>query len=129
MFGKIRYYSRLTESLLREKTKSIKRSTHWSEVRDHIIECNPYCEACGEEKKLQVHHIIPFSNRPDLELVDSNLIVLCMGINECHLLLGHGGSFKTYNPNVKKDARNFRNQTDTEVRKFIIENAEKNRKD
>lgn len=129
ILNQIKHFSRVAHSLIRENSKSKKRSAHWNYVRDQFIEVNPYCEACGSSEKLQVHHIMPFSNRPDLELLDSNLIVLCMSINECHLFLGHGGSFKTYNPNVEQDARNFRNQDDANVRRLIVENAMKNRLD
>lgn len=129
ILSQLKHFARVTHSLIRESSKSKKRSVHWHYIRDQFIEDNPYCEACGSSEKLQVHHIIPFSNRPDLELVDSNLIVLCMSINECHFLLGHGGSFKTYNPHVSQDARNFRNQEDAHIRKLIVENAIKNRLD
>ena len=65
------------------------------------------CIACGSEKHLQVHHIKPFHLHPELELEPSNLIVLCMDTNECHLKLGHGGSFKRENKNVLTDAYDF----------------------
>jgi hypothetical protein len=31
-----------------------------------------------------------------------------MGKNSCHLDIGHGGSFRAYNPNVLDDAEKFR---------------------
>jgi hypothetical protein len=60
---------------------------------------------------LQVHHIVPFSVAPDLELEVSNLLTLCMGDFDCHLRLGHGGSFRCYNPRVIEDAAEFREAT------------------
>jgi hypothetical protein len=48
----------------------------------------------------------PFHLKPELELDLKNLIVLCMGPNECHLLLGHGDNFKKYNPYIAADAKN-----------------------
>jgi hypothetical protein len=53
---------------------------------------------------LQVHHILPFHLNPQLELDPSNLITLCMGKLECHLIIGHGGDYKDYNPSVVKHA-------------------------
>lgn len=47
---------------------------------------------------------MPFNLDPSLELDPSNLITLCMGEKECHLHIGHGGSFKQYCPEVRKYA-------------------------
>ena len=44
-----------------------------------------------------------------------------MGPNACHLMIGHGDSFKAYNPNVVDDAALVRNEPDK--RKSIIEHA------
>ena len=94
-------------SIVREKIKSITRSNKWDEVRDTFIEKNSSCAACGSTKKLQVHHIKPFHLHPELELEESNLITLCMDKNDCHLNVGHGDSWRCYNPNVKSDAEKF----------------------
>jgi len=47
---------------------------------------------------------MPFHLDPAKELDPTNLITLCMSKKECHLYIGHGGSFKQYNPNVRSDA-------------------------
>jgi hypothetical protein len=75
---------------------------------------------------MQVHHVKPFHLHPELELEESNLISLCMGDNECHLFIGHGDSFKCYNPNVREDAAKFMTSSAKE-RKLIVEAAKKNR--
>jgi 5-methylcytosine-specific restriction endonuclease McrA len=62
------------------------------------------CAACGSDTLLQVHHKKPFHLDPSLELNPTNFIVLCMSKKECHLKIGHGGSFHTYNPHVERDA-------------------------
>lgn len=58
---------------------------------------------------LEVHHVEDFKHHPELELVESNLIVLC----ECekekdHLGIGHTidgkSDWKITNPNVREDA-------------------------
>jgi len=82
----------------------ITRSGEWPTVRKHFLATNPKCAACGGTSHLQVHHKMPFHDDPSLELHPDNLISLCMGDNECHLKIGHGGSFKQYNPNVAVDA-------------------------
>jgi len=66
---------------------------------------------CGGVKKIEVHHIIPFSQNPELELDPNNLITLCetkkYGIN-CHLLIGHCGNYRWSNPDVVQDANYWR---------------------
>lgn len=96
---------RLLISKSREKKKEKKRSSRWKEVRDEFLIKNPTCAACGESKNLQVHHIVPFHINPKLELVEKNLITLCMNKNECHLEIGHGDSWRCYNPSVIEDAK------------------------
>lgn len=95
-------------SVVRERDKVRHRSSGWEAVRDAHLANSPACVACGGEHLLQVHHIVPFSTAPDLELEPSNLITLCMGEFDCHLKLGHGGSFRHYNPRVIAAAAEFR---------------------
>lgn len=87
--------------------KRIERSPEWSTVRnDFIASGNDFCRACGKKKSwklgLQVHHIVPFSVNPSLELKFSNLITLC---DDHHLWMGHLGWFQSWNPNVIEDCR------------------------
>ena len=42
------------------------------------------------------------------QVVHESLTALCMGPNECHLVIGHGDNFKCYNPDVVKDAQQLR---------------------
>jgi len=91
-------------SRLREKNKSKRRSPDWDKVRDAHLSLHPLCAACGGSEELQVHHIIPFHVEASMELEPSNLVTLCMGRLNCHLHVGHGGSFRFYNPSVLKDA-------------------------
>lgn len=80
-----------------------KRSPKWDKVEEDFKAAHPKCECCGTKQRLQVHHIKPFHVEPSLELDETNLITLCMSDNECHLRVGHGGDFKSYNPNVVQD--------------------------
>jgi 5-methylcytosine-specific restriction endonuclease McrA len=82
------------------------RSPEWRHVeRTHLLH-EPRCQACGTSYKPQVHHIAPFHLHPELELVEVNLITLCMSGNECHLKIGHLGNWRGFNPRVRLDAAN-----------------------
>ena len=127
MLKKIAHITTVATAIVREKLKSVRRSPEWDDLRGDFLSLCPYCDACGSQENLQVHHIIPFNTRPELELSYTNLMALCMGPNECHLKLGHGGSFRCFNPNVIKDAREYRN-SDEAGKKTVIESAKLNRK-
>ena len=95
------------QSRIREKNKSRSRSPDWDKVRDTHLALHPTCAACGGSSSLQVHHIVPYHVEVSRELDPSNLITLCMGKHDCHLHVGHGGSFRHYNPSVISDALLF----------------------
>lgn len=95
-------------SVVREKSKEIRRAGVWDMVRAAHLELHPSCAACGSIEKLQVHHIIPVHVDPSWELHCDNLITLCMDIKECHLNVGHLGSWKRHNPNVEKEAKDLK---------------------
>lgn len=78
------------------------RSPAWRYVRDDHIDRYPNCAACGRDKKLQVHHVVPFSCDPSLELDSDNLLTLC---DRCHLLIGHGGAWAYHNEAVRTDVQ------------------------
>jgi 5-methylcytosine-specific restriction enzyme A len=86
---------------------SSKRSAKWPLVRGVHLKLHPECAICGNTKKCEVHHKQPFHLHPELELEPSNLITLCEkkehGIN-CHLLVGHLGNYKNFNPSVESDS-------------------------
>jgi hypothetical protein len=95
----------VAHSLIREHlSKPVLRSSEWPLIRRRFLDANPTCACCGGTARMQVHHKLPFHDSPATELEPSNLIGLCMGPNECHLLVGHGGSFKMFNPTVEADA-------------------------
>ena len=81
------------------------RSSEWSAVRKGFARKNPSCAVCGN-RRIQVHHVVPFHKAPELELEESNLISLCQGLltNRCHLLFGHLGSWRSWNASVREDA-------------------------
>jgi hypothetical protein len=102
-----KYVNAIRERLTGQVPLLKRRSTHWRTVRDHFLMSKPTCAVCGSATKLQVHHVIPFHIDRSKELDVSNLITLCEsgkpGFN-CHLHVGHNDNFRSYNPNVRKDA-------------------------
>jgi hypothetical protein len=87
----------------RDAHHSVKRSSKWPGVKNKHLKLNSTCAACGTKNDLEVHHKKPYHLHPELELDPNNLITLCME-NLCHIDIGHGDSFKAYNPNVAEDA-------------------------
>ena len=86
-------------------TKRLQRSGKWPGVRRAFKKAHPVCAACGSKRGIQVHHVKPFALHPELELEPDNLISLCP---RCHLLWGHLGFFRAFNPTVRQDARIMR---------------------
>lgn len=107
MFQTLRHKIRVFRANRREKKKLTERSPKWPAVEHAFRKDHPACVACHGIDHVQVHHKQPFHLHPELELEPSNLISLCMGPNECHLVIGHGDSFRCWNPNVEKDAAAF----------------------
>jgi 5-methylcytosine-specific restriction protein A len=79
------------------------RSPKWRQVRKAYLADHPRCECCNAERKIEVHHIRPFHIFPNLELRKFNLISLCD--DRCHLVVGHLGSYKSFNHTVRADSR------------------------
>lgn len=93
----------IVRSLVREHAKANERSPRWSHVRDEHLKTNNVCRACNGTRLLQVHHVKPFHEHPELELDPTNLITLCTW-QLCHLKIGHGGDFGFFNPKVREHA-------------------------
>lgn len=103
------------KTALDAKASVVARNPHWPSVEKAILQKHPKCLACDVTDALQVHHVHPFHycigvGRPDLELDERNLVVLCeteskKPMDNHHLLIGHGGDFKLYNSHVLEDAK------------------------
>jgi 5-methylcytosine-specific restriction endonuclease McrA len=81
------------------------RSGQWPRVRREHLALEPACVACGRTRSLEVHHIVPFSDRPELELAKENLVTLCA--DPCHLVHGHLMSWHRSNPDVREDCARY----------------------
>ena len=82
------------------------RSPSWSSVRKTYITQNPLCAVCGKNGTLlkanEVHHKQSYATRPDLELLESNLITGC---REHHQWFFHFGSWQSINENIEEDVK------------------------
>lgn len=78
------------------------RSSRWPEVRAAYLKKFPACAVCGHCDGVEVHHKRPYHLFPDLELVEGNLVTLCEGRHH-HLIFGHCGDFRAWNPDVDAD--------------------------
>ncbi len=91
--------------LLVDAAAAGERSGRWHTVRGAYIAEHSTCEACGgkgsPEAPLQVHHVLSYELYPERELDPENLITLCP---RCHLVFGHLGDFKAFNPLVREAA-------------------------
>ncbi len=87
------------------RTQGRPRSGQWRAFQAKLIEGHPFCAACGRNHGLIAHHILPFWKYPKLELVESNILILGEdGTINCHLWIGHLGSFFSWNVNAVNDA-------------------------
>lgn len=127
MFSFIKTALQTVRYATRDVVTGGKRSSQWPKIEHAFRASHPTCAACGGTEKLQVHHKQPFHLFPALELDPNNLITLCMGPNDCHLLIGHGDNFKMWNPNVEKDAAEA--LANPSERTLIVERAKAARKD
>jgi 5-methylcytosine-specific restriction protein A len=126
MLKQIKHAIHLIQHHFRDLAVSAKRSGKWPTVEKKFLKAHPACEACGSKERLNAHHVFPFHLYANLELDPKNLITLCMSENECHIHIGHGGNWKMFNPNCRKDAAIVR--SNPKRRDAIIKRAEKNRK-
>lgn len=86
------------------------RSPQWRKVRAEHLKGHPTCALCGGSETIEVHHILPFHEHPELELEPTNLITLCeSGKNGivCHRGFGHLGNYRSFNENVREDAQEW----------------------
>jgi 5-methylcytosine-specific restriction enzyme A len=80
----------------------VERSPLWAGIRKKFLKTQPKCQYCGGLESLEVHHVIPFHIDRTKELDKTNLITLCEAENkQCHLRIGHFGSWKKINPDIR----------------------------
>ncbi len=93
-------------TVLREQIiKRFTRSSGWSKLRKRIVSSRGKCAVCGKTKGLEGHHIKPFRLFPELELVVSNIVVLC---RRHHFSIGHLEYWKSYNTQLHESIAYFK---------------------
>lgn len=70
----------------------------WRRARNLYILGHNHCEMCGTDKKLEVHHVVPYHVSVQLRYDQANLITLC---RECHFRFGHGRNWHKSNSDVR----------------------------
>lgn len=70
----------------------------WRRARSIYIRRHGLCAMCGAGKKLEVHHVVPYSKSEALRYDQTNLITLC---RECHFRFGHGRNWHKSNPDIR----------------------------
>lgn len=91
--------------LFKRELRYAARSSKWPALRKEHLKTQPCCQACGSERKPEVHHIVPVHLDPSRELDPSNLITLCD--KWCHFVFGHLLDYRSWNKDVVRDARQY----------------------
>lgn len=97
--------SHIVSKLVNEVGKP-KRSSRWPTFRKLHLVRFPTCAACGGTDALEPHHIVPYHVAPERELDPQNCLTLCEKgpFGNCHLIVGHNGYWKDWNPNCEATA-------------------------
>lgn len=66
----------------RSSTRARKTNgTRWKRFSARLRAMSPFCEFCGSGDYLTVDHVLPYSERPDLEYTVENCRILCRSCN------------------------------------------------
>lgn len=91
------------------RTFGATRSSQWPTVQKNHLLKQPFCSVCGIRgnilNPLNVHHVKPFHDHPELELDEKNLISLC---RIHHFFFGHLNNWSSYNDTVRTDSDMWR---------------------
>ena len=87
--GRFRLYltdKRMRVRQEREKMSKEDRDYFWHNIKGPLLEERGCCEMCGcsDRRKLQVHHILPYAEFPQLDGDFRNMMILCQ---DCHFKL------------------------------------------
>ena len=94
-----------------------KRSSAWPEWSDRYMARHPFCAVTGRLiwrngkfiVEAALHHIVPFHLDPERELDETNVLPMTEAPPfNAHLIVGHLGDWRSFNPEVVEDARKWR---------------------
>jgi hypothetical protein len=108
------------------KVHGVKRSPHWGSLENWFKKrFGEVCPISGLSP-VQIHHAFPFhdcylAGRPDLELALENLYALYSGGSGGadeghHLIVGHLGNFKSYNPDLRACLKKWKGLTVAQIK-------------
>lgn len=89
------------------------RSPKWETVRRAHLSIHPACAVTGETTGVEVHHVVPFHEAPELELDPRNLMTLSSSSTrlnglDVHRWIGHLGDWRSINPRARQMAEAMR---------------------
>lgn len=100
---------------IKDSVKALSRGSEWRNARNRHIEQEPYCQACGRENQLEVHHVIPWHIDESLRVDPYNLITLC---KPCHFRFGHYSYWKDHNPEVRETCNLLNVAEEVQARRY-----------
>jgi len=59
-------------------------TSRWRQLRKQILSKQPYCNKCGSDVNLQIHHITEPRGNEELFFDENNLITIC---DKCHRII------------------------------------------
>lgn len=94
-------------------TTSVSLPTQWQiiKAKREYLKNHPKCAVCCNEKRVEVHHIIPVHVDRTKACDPNNFISLCDEYNKgCHYNFGHYRNFRSkWNVNIRQFAEYVRN--------------------
>jgi hypothetical protein len=107
--GSLAHVVHAFRGLVHRVANKVRRPSAVTAAQHRHLVANPTCAAC-ESRPGQAHHVRPFNAFPELGADPANFVTLCegLGTKNCHLLLGHGGAFRFFNPDVLVHVAAFR---------------------
>ena len=84
------------------------RSGKWPRFLRELLAAHPNCRGCGRKAETG-HHLVPFHERPDLELEPANVVPVCV---PCHFVVCHGSSWNLTIPTAAEDLDYHRKRVD-----------------
>ena len=86
-----------------------RRSSHWPTFLHAFLKAHPLCLATGLPAETG-HHVVPFHERPELELDPNNIVPVRVAP---HFVIAHLGDWRKTNPRVREHLAAYRKWYDS----------------